>query len=688
MRKWLVWLFLCAGPIHSVAQVPEIPAATTASEQQLENSTESNEDSETEDDSYLQQLAQFQRHPVNVNTAGEALLKELTVLNPMQVEHLLRYRELMGMFISVYELQAVPGWDIRTIQKLLPCITVSTPLNVRETLRKRLLGGEHSVLVRVSQVPERSKGYLLDSSVARNFYPGSPQKLLIRYKYNYKNLLQFGVGAEKDAGEAFFKGSQRSGFDFYSAHLFVRNLGLIRSLALGDFTVNMGQGLIQWQSLAFKKGPDILATKRQSAVLRPYNSFGEINFHRGAGITIGRKNWEATVFGSYKKVDGNVSSDSALTDGDFISSLQTSGLHRTASEIEGKGSQWQLAFGGNVSMQFNRIQIGINGIRFAFKRPLYKDAQPYNLFALSGKSFGNYSLHYSYTYKNLHFFGEAAASSRKKTALVNGLFISVSNNIDLSLFYRHLSAAYQSLYSNAFTENTFPTNERGFFMGITIRPVSQWQIDAYADLYRFPWLKYRVNAPTTGSDYLLQVTCRPARQIEIYSRYKRESKAINYDPDDLSLAPVIYQPKQQWRTQMSVKVNQQFTVRNRAEVVWFDKRGAAAEQGFLLFADILYKPMMKPFSANCRLLFFETSGYNSRMYAYENDVMYSFSIPVIYDKGFRYYLNIRYDLSEKLGVWVKWAQTKYRDKEVIGSGLDEIRGSVRSEIKLQAMYKL
>ena len=97
--------------------------------------------------------------------------------------------------------------------------------------------------------------------------------------------------------------------------------------------------------------------------------------------------------------------------------------------------------------------------------------------------------------------------------------------------------------------------------------------------------------------------------------------------------------------------------------------------------------MLKPYTASMRLQYFETNGYNSRLYAYENDVLYSFSIPVFYDKGYRYYLNINYDINSKLSVWIKWAQTIYKDKNLIGSGLDEIKGSFKSEIKLQAMYK-
>jgi DNA uptake protein ComE-like DNA-binding protein len=674
------------GIFAQVTDTANAGLPTSTAEQQLENITENNEDVETEDDSYLQEMVQFQKDPININTADDILLKELIALTPLQIQNLVAYRSVLGKLINIYELQAVPGWNIRTIQRILPYITVSNQLDVMDALGERLTGGGHSLMIRVSRTLERSRGFLQDSS-SSSFYPGSPEKILVRYKYVYKSLLQYGIVAEKDAGEEFFKGSQRSGFDYYSAHLFIRNLGIVKSLALGDFTVNMGQGLTQWQSLAFKKGPDVLATKRQSAVLRPYNSAGEINFHRGVGITIGKKNWEATIFGSYRNLDANFSSDSSLNEEDFITSLQTSGYHRTKSELDDKGIQRQLAFGGNIAFQFNRLHVGLNAIQYQLKLPLIKDPSPYNLYALTGKSFGNYSVDYSYTYRNLHFYGEAASSNKSALAFVNGLMISVSNRVDMSFFYRNISKSYQSLYTNAFTESTYPTNEKGFFMGITMRPTIQWQVDAYADIYKFPWLKFRVNTPSTGSDYFIQATYKPNKILEIYSRYKRESKGINYNPDELVLDPVIYQPKKDWRLQVSYKVSKQFTVRSRTEMVWFDKKGRAAEQGFLIYADVIYKPMMKPLSANIRLQYFETDGYNSRLYAYESDVLYSFSIPVFYDKGYRYYLNLNYDLTRKITLWAKWAQTIYPDKDASGSGLDEIKGHKRSEAKLQLIYK-
>ena len=685
MRYLFILLVVIFFYPELVAQVPE--TTTTNTEQQLENITENNEDLETEDDTYLQQMIQFIKNPVNLNDADAADLKELRILTPIQIQNFILYRTLTGKLVDMYELQAVPGWDIATIKKIRPYISVSLKISVENTLHTRFRNAEHSLLIRVSQVPERAKGYLIDSSTATNFYPGSPQKILFRYKYAYKNLFQYGVLGEKDAGEQFFKGKQKQGFDFYSAHIFIRKTGMIKSLAIGDFTVNLGQGLTQWQSLAFKKSADVINIKREADVLRPYNSAGEINFHRGLGITLAKKKWQLTFFASYKKIDANFVADTSQNQEDFVSSLQTSGYHRTKSETTDKGIQRQLAFGGNFSYQYKRLHLGLNGIQYKFKLPLIKSADPYNKYALSGKDFGNYSFDYSYTFKNLHVFGEAAFTNSFDKAFINGILISLSSTVDLSLLYRNISKSYQSLYTSAFTEGTYPTNEKGLYAGISIRPHVFWRIDAYADFYKFPWLRYRVDAPSTGSDYLIQVNYKPNKQLEIYTRYHAESKAINVNPGQLTLSPVIQQPKKNWRTQVNFKVNEAITLRNRTEIVWFDKRGRSAEQGFLIYFDFIYKASLSSLTGNLRLQYFETDGYNSRLYAYENDVLYTFSIPGFYDKGYKYYVNISYDINKRLSLWIKWAQTMYKGKSLVGSGLDEIKGNKKSEIKLQSMYK-
>ena len=690
MKRSFIVLLCVSAFIQSHAQSPEelLQQANAAKAQQLENRTENNKDAVPEDDSYLQESAQWIRNPIDLNTADKARLQSLHFLSALQVQNFLLYRSRLGKLISIYELQAVPGWDISTIEKIRHYVTAGTGIDIFTSLKKRLRHGNHLLLVRASQTLERSKGYLIGPAAGKSYYTGSPQKILLRYSHQYKDLLQYGVLGEKDPGESFFRGAQKAGFDFYSAHFFVRRLGIIKSLAIGDYTVNMGQGLIQWMSLAFQKGPDISLVKRESDVLRPYHSSGEINFHRGAGITLAKKRWEATAFASYRRVDANFATgDSSNVSDDHVTSLQTSGYHRTPGEIADKGSQRQLALGGNISYQFRKLHLGLNAVHYQFKYPLIKQPGPYNLYALSGKSFGNYSTDYSFTYRNFHVFGEAAFTNKKYPAFLNGLLISVAPNADMSLVYRHISKNYQSLYSNAFTENSSPNNESGLFTGITLRPAAAWRVDAYADLYRFPWLKYRVNKPATGADYMLQLTYKPNKVLEIYTRYRSGKKSIDYNPDGHTLNPVVPQPREDWRVQVSYKFNSFLTAGSRAEVNWFDQQGRDAESGFLINADLLYHPPLKKYSGNMRLQYFETDGYNSRLYAYEDDVLYNNSIPVLYGTGYRYYININYDITKKLSLWAKCSQFIYPGQKTISSYLDEIRGSHKTGISLQVLFK-
>lgn len=685
MRKLILILCVIFHCIDALTQDenPVKPGSTT--EQQLENLAEQQE-GEPEDDTYLQSLVQYRSNPLNLNTADESELRELRLVSDLQIRNLLRYRQLLGKLISIYELQAVPTWDIEIIRKILPFVKVGDAVSLTADIGQRFTGGEHSMLVRVQQVLEKSSGYRRPDTVA-NRYPGSPQRLLFRYKYVFRNLLQLGIVGDKDAGEQFFKGSQRQGFDFYSFHLFARKLGPIKLLALGDFTVNMGQGLIHWQNLAFKKSADVLAVKRQADILRPYSSAGEYNFERGAGITVGGQKINATAFASLRKIDATFHSDTSLTNEDFISSILTSGYHRTPSELSKRNTITQTSFGGNISYRDTRLHVGLNGVAFKFSAPLIRNIRPYNQYAINGSEWYNYSIDYSYTYRNVHFFGEAAMDKTSSKAIISGLLASLDPKVDFSMVYRNIEKSYQSLYGNAFTESTFPTNEKGLYTGVSLQPNAALKIDAYADIFSFPWLRYRVDAPTKGTEYLLQITYRPNKQVEVYTRYRNENKAINLSGLNLATRQPFIRPRQNWRTHFSYQPNREITLRNRVEIVWYDaKESNRSEQGFLTYFDFAYKPKRTQLSLNTRLQYFDTDGFYSRLYAYESDVLYSYSIPQFIGKGLRYYINVNYDVTKKIEVWMRWSQTIYQNQKTISSGLDQINGNARSEVKLQVMY--
>jgi hypothetical protein len=654
-------------------------------EQQLENLAEQ-QNGELEDDIYLQSLVNFSKSKLNLNTAEENDFRQLQLVSDIQIENFFKYKKLLGNLISIYELQAIPSWDLKTIQSVLPFVKVNEATQFGANFKQRLINGQHSLLLRWQEVIERSDGFLRPDSVVTR-YAGSPEKVLLRYKYMYRNLFQFGLTGDKDAGEQFFKGTEKQGFDFYSFHLFARKIGPVKLLAIGDFTVNLGQGLIQWQNLAFKKGSDITAVKRQAEIIRPYNSSGEYNFMRGTGISVGLKSFDFTAFGSVHKLDGTLHSDTSQTNEDYISSILSAGYHRTTTEIDKKNAISQSTAGGNISYNKPGFHVGVNGIAFKFSSPLVRSAYPYTQYAIGGEDWYNYSADYSFTCRNFHFFGEAAADKNESKAFVGGLLASLDEKVDASIVYRDIEKSYQALYGNAFTENTSPTNEKGLFTGLAIKPYPFLRIDAYADIFSFPWLKYRVDAPSNGSAYLLQIAYNPSRKIGCYTRFKNDNKALNVSGTDAAMRQVLEQPKESWRTQVDYSISRQFTLNQRVELLWFNPyEKGKSEQGFLLYVEGKYRLKSAPVSINGRLQYFETDGFNSRIYSYESDVLYSYSIPQFIGKGFRYYLNSKCDFNKKMTVWFKWSQTILANQNSIGSGLDKIAGNKKSEIKLQLLY--
>lgn len=657
---------------------------TNGMEQSLIYRAEAKETEDVDDDSYILRMQQYIQHPIDLNKAEAGELQELGLLSPVQVEQLLRYRNLLGPLVSIYELQAVPGWEPELIRKIIPYLAVRVEYKNAATVIDRFRRGDHSLLLRAGRVLERSKGFRLPDSV--NHYPGAPEKYFFRYSFQYRRLLQWGILGEKDAGERFFSGKQQSGFDFYSAHLVIRNLGLIKSLLLGDYTVNLGQGLIQWQGLGFAMTSDAMAIKRESEVFSAYRSAGESNFHRGLAISLRKRNIEGGVFVSLKSIDANLEFDS-LRLKTYASSFQASGYHRTEAESSDKSAVKQWAAGGYLRSRFKGLTFGLQAITYRFSKELDKGGEPYNHFSFRGNSLTNFSLDYGLTKANFHLFGELAFTAKGDWALINGLMVPVAPSVDLALIYRRIAPGYHSFYSSAFTQSSEPGNENGIYTGITVRPSGSVRIDAFADLYHFPWLKYRVDKPSAGSEYLLQIAYKPTRQWELIVRYRNRTSAINQNRDESVLAPVTPVSRKDFRLQVNYRLAPSFSIRSRIDLNGYGIKDDGAEEGFQAGVDLFYHPPLKKLKWNVRILYFDTDGYNSRNYTFENDVLYYFQVPALYGRGYRYYVNVNYDFNKRLSVWGKFSRTQYPGKTLIGSGLDEIPGNHKTEIRLQLIWR-
>ncbi|MEY4926280.1 MAG: hypothetical protein RI894_716, partial [Bacteroidota bacterium] len=567
--------------------------------------------------------------------------------------------------------------------------------------------GKNELYLRTGRFVERTKGFF-PNAAGQLQYRGNPWKVYSRFKHAYENKMSLGMTAEKDAGEAFLTGTNPYGFDFYSAHFFLNNYNkTVKALAIGDFEVRFGQGLTQWSGLAYGKTADVCNIKKAARPLKQFSSVNEVAFMRGAGATLRFGKIDVTAFASYRNRDGNIPTDSAaITDTEIpVSALGLSGLHRTDAEIHDRNTLQQFTTGTSVSYKNEGLHLGVNAIYNQFSRAIEPTFQPYSQFKFSGNRLFNGSIDYSYFWQNFSFFGETAMSNNGGLASVDGVIIGLDRKVSLSAQYRHYSRDYQVLQGAGFGEYVGTNNENGLFLGLQIRPRREWLLNGYFDVFESPWLRSGVDAPSRGYEYLVQVNHRPSRGTDIYIRLKDQFKPENnptytagngINLNDLAvLNPKIHYLIDTRRTSLRFhvtnKVSKTLELRSRIEGILVSKYDApnklsTSAQGYLLCQDVSWKSTKIPLQATARFAIFNTDNYDTGIYNFENDILYSYSTGHYYYKGSRTYINIRYQPLKWLTAELHAGQTYIDNKTTIGSGLDEFPSNFKTDIRGQLRF--
>jgi len=686
-RTIVAVLIFAALPLAAKAQEDKTPLDPEGNvEERIENVARES-DEETDFTELAGLLKHLSEHPINLNHTTREELLGTGLLDEIQVKNLLDHIARYGSLVTLEELQTVEGFTRDDIDRLLPYVTVGawTPPQ-RGALRTVMDEGKHLLIMRSQRVLEDQKGYqpLPEGSKSNAYYLGDPWKLYTRYRFTYRKNLSLGVTAEKDQGEEFFTGSQSS-FDFYSAHLFVSDWGPVKALALGDYQLAYGQGLAVWTGLAFGKSSDALVVKKNAPGIRPYTSVNESLFKRGAAVSVGKGRFALDAFYSHKGFDGNLTD--TLDQVEFFSSFLETGFHRSVNELADKNSITEDFFGGHAGFRSDALSLGVTAVRSQFDKSLSPSDAPYNAFAFRGDAITNTSVDYGYLFHNISFFGEVARSDNGGVAYLNGALISLDRTLSVSVLNRNYGRDYQALQANAFREGSRTANEKGTYFGIQVRPRGPFELTGYFDAFAFPWLRYQVDGPTAGYEGLAQLRYKPNKQLQCYVRFRQTTKPENVDGDAAPIDYPVPRTQRNYRFDNVAKISKSVTLHNRVEVITVDKEGAARETGYLILQDVAYRPLGSRLSFSLRYALFDTKSYDSRLYAYENDVLYAYSIPAYYYRGARYYITLRYKIAKGIDAWLRLAQTAYANRQNVGSGLDEIGGNQKTEVKMQVRFQ-
>ncbi|MCF0043549.1 helix-hairpin-helix domain-containing protein [Dyadobacter fanqingshengii] len=627
--------------------------------------------------------------PLDINKATRDELAALMLLSETQLNSFLKYREQLGPLISLYELQAVPDFDLATIYRLLPFVTVhSRTLSLAESLKNP---SQHFLIVRSGKLLEKQKGFLpADSGSNASRYNGKPLYGYLKYRNSRAGIYSYGFAMEKDAGEKWWHWNAKRqilGADFSSFHAQIMNQGRIKNLIIGDYQMQAGQGLVMAAGFSLGKGAEVISsTYRSTLGLKPYTSVQESNFFRGVAATFSlSKHFELTTFYSYAKRDATVN-DAEDKNPQIASSLPVTGYHRTASEREKHNNLPEQNVGIHLLFKLpsKAGQIGFTMLNTSYDIKLQKRNAAYNRYEFVGKHNLVAGLHADYRWQNVHFFGETARSKSGGLGAIAGLIAALGKKFDISLLGRHYDRDFHTFYGNAIAEATRPINETGGYAGFRYAPNRRWKLSAYYDYFKFPWLKYLVDAPSKGYDCYFHVLWKPNKRFNAYALYHQKKKQRNA-PADEGEEGLVSTVRKTATIHVEYEEPLRFALKTRLQSGNLAYLKISKSNGFTVLQDISWQFPRLELSA--RVAYFKTDDYDSRQYVYEKDMLYAFSIPAYYDAGTRHYLMARYAVSKNMKLWLRWSQTRYANLDKISSGLNEIQGDKRSELKAQVMYQ-
>lgn len=637
MRKVILLLLSSAGVLchayaQSVADIATQMAAQQDGQSQIEELT-----------AYYQDLAD---HPVNINLATHDDLAQLGFLSAFQVLSFLDYRASHGPLFSWNELSLITGFtqeDVAVLSRFftLDSNTQSSSLKIPDIWKWT----QHQVLTGVRTTYPRDSHYSPITEEEYRQHPNSrylgvPWTRYLKYTGTYSKHLQWGVTLQSDAGE-------RQLADYASFNLQLKDHRNIQTIVLGDYQARFGQGLVVWKGFTFASGASGEGWRWQEMGLRASSSTQESASFRGVGTTLALGRWKASAFVSYRKVDARLGTEG-------FTSLPADGYHRTPSELDRKHTLGAWAVGGNATFGGEWYKLGLTAITYGYSREDARQVRYYNKEMNRSNPFGAIGLNADARLYSWRLFAESALDFASKSSALAGVQHYSGGGWENTLVMRFFGVGYTSAYGASLGRNTTSSNEYSLQWTTLLPFTGGGNLSGMTYLALFPKPRYLCNRPSYGWQFRLQWN-QPQGHVMV--RQQRSLSTI--DVEDVF----------RLRVHRNVPLGNGFIVGARVEGVCCLYYQQPRQMGGMAFVEGKYVTINKRFTASFRLTAYHTTSWESRLYAYENDVLYGFAVPALYEKGLRAYAVFKYSAFRWADIWVKVGNT--------------FIGNARTEVKVQ-----
>lgn len=649
-------------------------------------------------------LTDLEQQPLNVNTAEVEQLLQIPGLTIDQVSDIIQYREKYGEMKSIDELSMIPSIDNnlrRFISHFLIVTDASGSLWSTKEGRKGLLRRMKHEVTYTAGIPTYyragDRGASSVNGETKNKYAdkylGSPLRHSLRYSLSVGNDLKVNITGANNAAEPFFSGRNTMGYDSYAYNVSIRNAGIFSQIVAGTFRARFGMGLTMNNNFTLGKQTVASSLGKGGGVFSPHSSASDSRHLQGIAATAMLGRWNVSGFLSWRYIDATLNDDGT------ISTILTSGYHRTETEMQKKNNASQTTAGAHVGYRVVKpgmyFSVGVSAVYSHLNTPInpvfskadtVSNSRLYRLFYPTGSTFSNYGADYTLRYHDITLAGETATGSSGGIATINGVTWKAPYGITLTGVYRFYSYRYASLYASSLSEGGAVQNESGAYIGIGWSRLRYLTLNFYTDIAYFPWKKYRVSDASRAFDNCLTATySRDDWSLAVRYRLKSKQKDMTTTDDEGNARKQLaYRTDQRLRFIFSLD-RPHWQAKSQVEgcLLKFD----GTSNGIIVSQSLGYKAGNK-WSVYGTAAYFTTDDYDSRLYTYERGMQYGFGYSSYYGQGMRLSVVGSYAPFRWMKVLAKVGHTRYFDRSTIGTAERMIFSNRQTDIDLQVKFKL
>lgn len=570
--------------------------------------------------------------PINLNATTEEELSQLPFLSPQQIDELLAFAD-KHPFASLYELRLIHSLADYDIRNLLPFVYIGSAREEKMYTREVFHYAKHELLARV------------DARNIESFEGTDPMYGQLRYRFDYKRRVIFGLQLRRPAGS---KASELQ----YNAYMQLKDIGPMHTIVAGSFQASFGQGLVLAPIFRSGKSSYVQSVGMTNTGLRYYSSANGEGL-QGAGATYRH------VFSPHTRLDV-----SALYS---IKKANDSTLHHLV--------------GANMTLRHRKLEVQLTAIENIWSdsiRPYRNSAYNQHYFRGTHQAVMGASARYNHGWFDL--FGELATAQNRERwgfGTIIGSRFYPTDGVALTALYRYYSPYFDNAQGYAFSETSRIGDEQGGYLGFEVTRWKGVRWSGYADVFSFSGPKYGIpQYPTIGYDAMTEIRFNiPHHTSNITLRLRAREKG------DLATYSTRLQYDWQqsaWSLRTTAEANltsssslniQHNTSNIQHHSLPFREGSGLGPYGYTIYQDIAYdfaqsglsakgKPI--PLSLRLRVQFFDAREWDNRIYTYEHDVLYAFSIPAVYGLGGRAYVCLRWQVMEKLALYLRVSETLYQ----------------------------